>query len=205
MLKFNKKEVDGNFGIVRFANRKCIAYCKPIAKYDVLNNKWKKADKTNKQKALSVVKYNTKFGIKRKESNTNFDYFIVMNGMRAENYSKCGNGTGWGMNNFLQEIDKIDAKLKVVSILVDNDAPLEEQGKLLARYINKIKINEKCEKIHILGISKCGTIIVSMLKYLTDVNLDKLNLIAYMAPYRGTIFASPTLFYKKIDEKLEII
>ena len=39
-----------------------------------------------------------------------------------------------------------------------------------------------------------------MLKYLSDTDLDKLNLMSYSAPYLGTIFASPETLYKRIEE-----
>lgn len=123
-----------------------------------------------------------------------------MNGMRPENYSKKGSGTGWGTNNYLTALEKSNKKFKVASILVDNDAPLEKQAELVAKYINKIKDNKNCKRIHILGISKCGTISVALLKYLSNSNLDKLNIMAYSAPYLGTIFASPVSLYKKVDK-----
>lgn len=190
-------------GKVKFGKRKCIAYCKPIAKYDLKYNNWKKAEKADYGKSFSVVQYNTRFG--KKQQNNEFEYYVIMNGMRPENYSKTGSSTGWGMNKFLEVIDEIDANIKVACILMDIDGPLEREAKLMAEYINKIKENPKCTKVNILGISKCGTMLVSMLKYLSDTNLEKLNAAAYMAPYLGTIFASPVKLYKKIDDTIEIV
>lgn len=123
--------------------------------------------------------------------------------MRPENYSRCGNYSGisgWGASNFLEELDKRNVKTKVASILLDNDAPLEQQSRLLAKRINNIKDNKHCKKVRVLGLSKCGCMCVAMLKYLSDSNLDKLNIMAYSAPYLGTIFASPITLYDKIDD-----
>lgn len=161
---------------------------------------WKEAKGKEKKRAFSVVQYNTKFGKKSGENDIDFEYFIIMNGMRPENYSKGGNRTGWGINNFLPALEKSDKRFKVASILLDNDAPLEKQAELVAKYINQIKENEACKKIHILGVSKCGTMSVALLKYLENSNLDKLNIMSYSAPYLGTIFASPLSLYRKVDE-----
>lgn len=95
---------------------------------------------------------------------------------------------------------KWDAKVKASIILVDNDAPLERQAELLAQHVEKLKRDEHCKKVHILGHSKCGTMNVAMLKYLSEDDLEKLNVISYSAPYLGTIFASPKAFEERLEE-----
>lgn len=125
--------------------------------------------------------------------------------MRAENYAKNGTSfgnSGWGNSNYLTQLEESNQRIKVLSILVDKDAPLEEQSRLLAYKVNKLKEMEHCKKVTVLGISKCGTMVVSMLKYLNDTNLDKLNVIASLAPYLGTIYASPNILYAKVDETI---
>lgn len=195
----------------------CLAKCQSIRKYNLETEKW--GDVSDEQgKAFSVVKFNTEFGKRAQATDGNnmgsfccastFEYIILMNGTRKENYSKMGKSskiTGWGTGNFLPIIDKMDSRVKVINILVDNDAPLEEQSKVIAKYINSLKENNDCKKIHVLGMSKCGCMAVAMLKYLNDNNLDKLNIMAYSAPYLGTIFASPILLYKKADEIIDSI
>lgn len=123
--------------------------------------------------------------------------------MRRENYSidgKARETTGWGISNFLSILDESNKRIKCETILVDKDGPHEEEAKLLAKHINKLKEEKNCKKIHILGVSKGGCIVTATLKYLRDSNLNKLNVIAYQAPFLGTIFASPRLLYKKLDE-----
>ena len=196
--KSNKRKSTGSYGVVKYGDKKCATYCKPIVKYSLTSSRWKKPNDTDYRKAFSVVKFNTHFG--KKLDDDNYDYYIVMNGMRPENYSIRGSNTGFGMNNFLTEIDKLNENIIVEGILLDIDGPLEAESKLLAKQIEKIKSDKKCKKIHILGISKCGTMAVALLKYLSDANLDKLEVKAYQAPYLGTIFASPVTLYKKVDE-----
>ena len=123
-----------------------------------------------------------------------------MNGKRTGRYSKTGSGTGWGIKNFIPLLENMDAKVKASIILVDNDAPLERQAELLAQHVEKLKRDEHCKKVHILGHSKCGTMNVAMLKYLSEDDLEKLNVISYSAPYLGTIFASPKAFEERLEE-----
>lgn len=123
-----------------------------------------------------------------------------MEGKRPENYSKRGSRLGWGIKNFIPLLEKMDANVKARIILVDNDAPLERQAEEVAKHVNALKGQRNCKKVHILGHSKCGTMNVAMLKYLSDSNLDKLNIMSYSAPYLGTIFASPKAFEKRLEE-----
>lgn len=125
--------------------------------------------------------------------------------MRAENYAKSGTSignSGWGNSNYLTQLEESNQRIKALSILVDKDAPLEEQSRLLAYKVNKLKEMENCKKVTVLGISKCGTMVVSMLKYLNDTNLNKLNILSYSSPYLGTIYASPNTLYSKVDETI---
>lgn len=159
-----------------------------------------KSRKQREKKSFFYSKIQYRIWKKREGKDSDFEYYIIMKGMRPENYSKTGNGTGWGISNFLNAIEKTNRRMKVANILVDNDAPLEKEAELVAKHVNKIKENEHCKKIHMLEISKCGTMSVALLKYLTESNLDKLDIKAYSAPYLGTIFASPVTLYNKIDE-----
>ena len=151
-----------------------------------------------KDTAFSVVRADTCLG--RKKEDADYEYVILMNGKRTGRYSKTGSGTGWGIKNFIPLLENMDAKVKASIILVDNDAPLERQAELLAQHVEKLKRDEHCKKVHILGHSKCGTMNVAMLKYLSEDDLEKLNVISYSAPYLGTIFASPKAFEERLEE-----
>ena len=130
----------------------------------------------------------------------------MLDGTRVENYSVQGEmdgKPGYALGKYLSELDQSYGRIKAESILVDNDGPLEEEAKLIANHVNKIKKEEKCKKVTILGASKCGCMSIAMLKYLTDANLDKLDVICYSAPYLGTILASPVVLYEEVDKKVE--
>lgn len=168
-------------------------------------HKWKEVSDGEDGEAFSVVQFNTEFGKKANNPNVDFEYFIFLDGMRAENYSKKGTSignSGWGTQNYLTELEERAERFKVLSVLLDKDAPLDSQTKLLANKINKLKEMEHCKKITVLGISKCGTMVADLLHHLNDTNLDRLNLLAALPPYLGTIYASPNILYNKVDETI---
>ena len=195
-------EVQGDYRTIHCDFDAVAAWCKPLCRYSLTKQKWEQPTTENWTSGVNVVQFNNRFGINKDEED--FEYFIIMPGMKVKNYYDHGE-KNYGTKYFLEEIEKREGCYKVASILQDSDAPLEEQSELVARYINKLKQNPKCKKIHILGISKCGTMAVASLKYLTESNLDKLNVVAYSAPYLGTVFASPVELYKIIDELGESI
>ena len=179
-------------------NKQCRAYCKPIGKWELAEGKWREPTEQEVGTAFSIVSYDTTFGKRKNEEE--FEMIFIVGGKRTENYSEKGNGTGWGVQKYLDFFDKMDKNIRVVSILVDKDGPLEEEAKLMAERINHMKGVSKCKKVHYLGVSKGGTMAGALLKYLTEEELDKVHLISCFAPWRGTILASPVLLYKKIDQ-----
>ena len=194
------KKVDGHIGHMIFGKRRIIGYCDSKCKWDLDTGQWKAVEGDEDKKAFSIITFDSNFGKKKADSLDEYDYFIFMEGMRLENYPVKGGNTAWGSKHLLSQLETLDINCKVANILVDNDAPLEKEAELIAQYVERLKQDEKCKRIHLFGVSKCGTMLVAMLKYLSDSNLDKLNLMAYSAPYLGTIFASPETLYKRIDE-----
>ncbi|MCI8636854.1 MAG: hypothetical protein HFJ36_03205 [Clostridia bacterium] len=151
----NTRKSNSSFGAVKLENGKsCSACCMPIRKYSLEENQWNEVSKENTGKAFSVVKYSTEFGKLANNPNSYFEYFILLDGMRAENYSETGTSfdgnSGWGIKNYLNYLENKNSRIKALTVLVDKDAPLEEQSKLLAHKINKLKDMKRCKKINIL-------------------------------------------------------
>lgn len=178
-------------------NKICNGICTPMIK-------------TNKNigKVISIINYDKSFG---KKDGEEYELFIFLPGMRKENYSNNGIAdlvgvSGWGISNFLTILDETEqTKYKAITILQDNDMPLEKQSQMIAKKVEEFKAKEECKKIHILGVSKCGCMNIAILKYLTENNLDKLNIMSFEAPYLGTIFASPLDFFYRVDEIIKSI
>lgn len=61
------KSQKGRYGKVKYGKEKiCLAYCKPLAKYDLVSKKWSnKVSKEESGKAFSRVIYNREFGKKQ--------------------------------------------------------------------------------------------------------------------------------------------
>lgn len=205
------KSQKGRYGKVKYGKEKiCLAYCKPLAKYDLTSKKWSnKVSKEDSGRAFSRVIYNREVGKKAGDEKEKYTSFIMLDGTRVENFSGDGkrNGinsvSGWGMSEYMKVLDNMPDRIKPTAILVDNDGPLEEQSRLLAEYINKLKSDKNCKKVILFGQSKCGCMSIASLKYLKPENLDKLDVQLYQAPFLGTLLASPLNLYKKIDSLYE--
>lgn len=165
-------------------------------------NNWRNVESRDEgKKAFSMVSFDTNFGkIKNDNEGVDYEVCIFIEGKRGENYSLALGDAGWRTKNIIPILEEQNANIKALSIMMDNDAPLEKQAEMVAEYINKLKTDNHCKKIHVIGISKCGTMSVAMLKYLTDENLNKLNVISCLAPYLGTIYASPKKFFERLDQ-----
>lgn len=198
-----KSKLNGRIGTVKTKDGKYTAYCRTKMKWDQKENTWKvieAGDKNvNRGRAFSVVSYNTDFG---QDSDTDaYEYVVLINGMRVENYSKHGSNNGWGTKKFVEDVNGRNGRYRLVNILVDNDAPLEEQSKIVAKYMEGLMKDEHCTRVNLLGISKGGRMASKALKYIEDKETAKrkLNAVAYSMPGKGTIFASPELLFKRLD------
>lgn len=168
---------------------------KGIAKYDLLNNKWKyDINDEEKGKAFSIVSYKKIIN----NDSDKYDYIIFCDGYRVENVSSDMENVKASKNG----IDKIynffkntNRNVIIKTILIDMDAPLEEDSKLLADLINKL---EDANSINIIGISKCGVMAFNMAKYIKLK--DKTNIYTIASPFTGTLMASPKYIYQKFKE-----
>lgn len=99
--------------------------------------------------------------------------------------------------------------------MMDKDAPLKKQAKILVNYINKTSKKDNCNSIIILGYSKSGVMSFEMLKSIDKTNYNKISLYNIATPYTGTKMASPKFLYndanllinkyihqKKLEEKV---
>lgn len=195
--------------------------CMPIGKWDLKGKKWNFYRKNSPEKvtllerlrAFSIAKVEGYIGLDKDSENDQYDITILINGMRAENYSidgkdnEGGKADGWGMKYFIEELDNTPGKHKVMNILLDNDGPHEEEAKLIAKIIELEMKKEKCSKVYLLGMSKGGRDASKALKYLHRLLHSKkydhkLQPNAYAMPGLGSIFAAPSELFGKIYELL---
>lgn len=178
---------------------------KPILKYDLNTNEWKKdITEEDKKTAFSIASYKE---IKNNDSNI-FDYIIYCDGFRVENVSddmETIKASKNGVDKIIKFFKNSDRNIVIKTILIDKDAPLEKQSKLLSNYINEISKDKKINSINILGHSKCGAMVFSMAKYLDNDSKKKVNIFTTSTPFLGTLLASPKYFNRKVKEVIKSV
>ena len=214
--RWQKGKISGSrVAVVRVNGKKYQIICEANKKWDkelekkagengeILGDCWRAIQSDEERDtAFSVVKIDKSLG-KGSRDSKEYEYFILMDGKRAGRYPKTGGKLAWGIKNCIPFLESMEARVEASAILVDNDAPLEKQAELLATHVETLKNDPNCRSVHVLGHSKCGTMNIAMLKYLTDANLDKLNVISYSAPYKGTIFATPKAFEERLGARVK--
>lgn len=84
---------------------------------------------------------------------------------------------------------------------MDADAPIKEDAKLLAKYIDDLATLPTTNSINVIGISKCGTMAFYIPKHFKYARtFEKTNIYTVASPFNGTKMASPKIFYPKIKK-----
>ena len=174
---------------------------KTIAKYNLKKQDWDfNFSEEERGKAFSIASYRR---ITNNESNK-YDYIIFCDGCRLEDHSKdmkTINESKSGIDKIINFFKKSDRNVVVKLVLIDKDAPIDKDSKMLANYITSIAYKQDINSINVIGFSKCGTMVFNMAKYITDENAKrKTNIFTIATPFKGTLMASTKYFYPKIRE-----
>lgn len=176
-----------------------------IAKWNLEKGVWQ-GIKTleDAKKALSIVTY---YDIIHDESDLSFNYIIIADGYRVENLSKDAKNVSErrdGIKKVLDYFEKRKANYRIQLLFVDNDAPLREEGKYFASYIDLLASTPNVKSVNYLGFSKCGAIGFDMIKYMKrPQSLAKTNIFCISTPYTGTILASPEFIAREARRVIE--
>ena len=168
---------------------------KPIQKWDLKRECWRQVETLeDKKKALSVVP----LGNIIHRENEPFNYIIIADGYRVENVSKDASTVSKrrkDLSNVLRYFEGKKENYYIELLLIDNDAPLSEESRAFALYIDNLANHPSARTINYVGFSKCGVIGLDMLKYFKNPQtFSKTRVYSVSSPYRGTIFASPKAF-----------
>lgn len=138
--------------------------------------------------------------------NPKIDYILIATGIRVENVSK----DNINISDDKVYIDKIsdyfaskDKIVRIVLFLMDGDAPIIEDSKLLSKYVNGIAKDFQTNSINIIGFSKCGAMAFNMPKYFEKEALSKTNLYTIATPFLGTKIVSDRIFYPEVRKIIE--
>lgn len=170
-----------------------------LGKYNLTENSWGEVNKDNRRDSLAISNYEP---IINKEEETKYDYIIHCRGSRLEDHSKDGyhiSDNAGHIDGIIEYFKNKDTNIIIKFVMLDNDAPLRENGRFLAYYINSLCKNINCNSINIIACSKAGVTFFNSIKYINSEYYKKINLYNVVTPYEGTMMASPELVYEAIN------
>ena len=172
-----------------------------ISKYDLDNNAWKLASNKERFRSLAMAHYIPVIN----SSNKDINYIIIAYGSRVEDNSKDSINIKEKKSNIAKVIkyfsNNSNSNYIINFVMLDADAPLMEQSKQLALYIDDIASNENVKTINMLGQSKCGAMNMYIPRYFNNPrSFDVTNIYNISTPYNGTLLASPLIFYPMVEE-----
>ena len=132
------------------------------------------------------------------------NYIIFTHGSRVEDHSKNfidikekEAGIKNIIDHYKQGNDNYDIKL----FLMDADAPIVEDAKYFAKYIDYLASLSTTNSINIIGLSKCSVMNFYVPRFFSNPNtFTKTNIFNVAAPYEGTKLASPLVFYPEVKK-----
>ncbi len=168
-----------------------------LAKWDSINHTWHKPETEEYGKSIAFATFNY-------AEIPEQDYFIIIHGSRVENFSKDNiqikdNTIGIDKigNFFAQNKQNMQIKL----LLLDNDAPLIEEARVLANYIDALAMIPSTRTINVLAHSKGGALAFYVPSYFKNpLSFAKTNIFTSATPFKGTLLAAPPILYPQIKE-----
>lgn len=129
-------------------------------------NKWKNVESLeDRRSAYSIVSY---CDIKHRNDGS-VNYIIIADGCRVENHTSDPlyiKDRQAGIKSVIEYFEQKNENYRIELILVDNDAPLDEECKRVARYIDFLSRIDEVKTVNFIAFSKCGVMALNMIKYL---------------------------------------
>lgn len=173
-----------------------------IGRWSLEEEKWTSVeDDAQRRKALSLVH----FPIIRELDILRHNIIILIDGSRVEDHCK----SGWTMNEKESGIKYIKEavthnklfNVRLISMYMDKDAPINEESKFIANYVDKLSKDDNIGTISLVGHSKGATLIFNAMKFCKEQDAFlKTRVYTVSTPFLGTIFASPKYMYPKMRE-----
>lgn len=130
------------------------------------------------------------------------NYIILAHGSRVEDHSNDFthiNESKVGINKIINYFENSNKNVIIKLFLMDADAPIKEDARFLANYVDMLSSNENTDSVNIVGISKGGAMSFNLAKYLkNDLSFKKTNIYTVATPFNGTKLASPKIFYPEL-------
>ena len=175
-----------------------------IGKWNLQKNKWTTPQKEEYGKSLSYATYDT---IINDENSNQINYIIIANGTRLEQHTKDTeniNEKELLINYVINNLKTKNENYEIITLFVDSDAPLIEEAKILAKFIDTLSIQETTQTINIISVSKCGTISFYTPNFFeNEESFQKTSIHNIAVPYKGTKFASPFIIFNEVKSFLK--
>lgn len=153
-------------------------------------------------RSLSIANYSPIINDENKKSK--IDYIVLGIGTRVENHTKDSTKIDEKkdrFNSLLEHYKNRNGNYCIKLLLMDADAPIIEDAKAFANYIDKLALLPSTNTINIVGLSKNGTLNMYIPSFFKNIeSFNKTNIYNIAAPYTGTKLASPLIFYPEIYE-----
>lgn len=175
-----------------------------IAKYDLERSVWQYVPKrTSHGTSLAFASF--KEIVKYEYEGTN--YIIISDGSKLEDYSKNLKKVKESALHAKTVIDYFKSKNDNYSIkllFLDGDAPIIEDAKALAYYIDYLAMRHSTKSITIIGQSKTSLLNLYLPTFFrNDETFKKINIINMAAPYLGTKIVSPNIIYPEVKHVIK--
>ena len=112
-------------------------------------------------------------------------------------------GSVFSMDKVCEYFSKQSENYRLQLFLVDEDAPLREDAKLLAEQIDIIATNPNTKSVSLIGISECGAMsFYDPSFFKSEDSFKKTNVVTVGTPFNGTITHSPHRIYELIKARI---
>ena len=136
--------------------------------------------------------------------NSSIDYVILAYGTRVEDDSKDFiniKESKRGIDKVISYFKKLNKNIVIKLFLMDADAPIMEDAKMLAMYIDNLSLLTSTNSVNLLGLSKGGAMSFNVPKYFKKKSsFEKTNIYTIATPFTGTKLASPGIFYPEVKK-----
>lgn len=171
-----------------------------FAKWDLDMNEWVKNPGVNfRGRSFAIAHYDN---ITNNDGKIN--YIIINRGSRVEDHSKDFyniKNKEAGINNIINHYEKCNGNYEIKLFLMDADAPIIEDAKLFANYLDYLASNPMTNSINVIGVSKCSIMNFYVPRFIKNLEtFTKTNIYNAASPYEGTKMASPLIFYPEVKD-----
>ena len=169
-----------------------------FAKWDLEKNEWvQSSDLKDRGRSFAIASYKRIIN-----DNGKINYIIIDQGSRVEDHSKDFSTikeTEVRIDNVISHYERCNGNYDIKLFLMDADAPIIEDAKLFANYVDYLASLPDTNSVNIVGLSKCSVMNFYVPRFFKNrETFKKTNVYNIASPYEGTKFASPKIFYPEI-------